>query len=564
MILQALKQYYDRLKEDTDSGIPLYGFSREKISFELIIDNDGNLLQVSDIRNISNKGKPFPRLMVVPQGAKKSVNVAANFLWGSTGYVVGIDSKGKQERTAKTFKAFKKLAHIIGDNIQDSEMKSVIRFLDNWKPEYPNSLEIVKDAIDANLVFRLDGKHSYVHESESIKKAWFDYFSKQKSESVGECLVTAKTQEISRLHPAIKGVRGAQTSGANIVNFNLNSFCSYSKTQGYNAPISERAAFEYTTALNYLLSQNSRKVQIGDATTVFWAEKPSPMEDILSDILNPLNEDSDTAANVGRFLEAVRDGKKPKEINNQTKFYILGLSPNASRLSIRFWYAGDVIELSRRIGLHFKDIAIEKQFEKDEQFPGIWNLLIQTSVRRKTENINPLLGGELARAIFTQDNYPKSMLAILIGRIRAGEAINYLRSAMIKGILVRNYKKEINMSLDKTNKEPAYLLGRLFAVLEKAQQDALGNLNATIKDRYYTSASATPKSIFPILLRLNKYHTGKGEHGGYYDSLNSEILERFPANEFPSHLTLAEQGLFAIGYYHQRNDFYKKKEIKDE
>ncbi len=269
-------------------------------------------------------------------------------------------------------------------------------------------------------------------------------------------------------------------------------------------------------------------------------------------------------ADVRKFLEAVRDGSMPKEIDGKTKFYILGLSPNASRLSVRFWYEGTVEEISNNIGRHFKDIAIERKDEMDKEFPGLWHLLVQTAVLGKTDNINPLLSGELARSILTQGYYPECILSALICRVRAGEKINYLRSAMIKGILVRNHRKEVSMSLDKSNKEPAYLLGRLFAVLEKAQQDALGDINATIKDKYYSSASATPSSTFPILLRLNKHHTSKGEHGGFYDFLNSEILEQLPAKKFPSHLTLEDQGLFAIGYYHQRNDFYKKKETKNE
>ncbi|MGE3063386.1 MAG: type I-C CRISPR-associated protein Cas8c/Csd1 [bacterium] len=564
MILQALNQYYDRLKEDPESGVPLSGFSREKFSFELVIDNNGNLLQVADIRGSSQKGKQIPKLLVVPQGTKKSVNISANFLWGNTGYVLGIDSKGKQKRTVETFIDFKKLAHEIGDNINDLEMEAVLKFLDNWNPDDPKSQSMIKDAIDANLVFRIDGYLSYVHENKLVKEAWLKHFSQKKSEFVGECLITGKKKEITRLHPAIKGVRGAQSSGANIVNFNLDSFCSYSKSQGFNAPVSEEATFAYTTALNYLLSMDSRKVQIGDATTVFWSEKPSVLENFLSEIFNPTQEDANIVEDVRRFLEAVSTGNMPKAIDGTTKFYILGLSPNASRLSVRFWYEGTVEEVSKSIGKHFQDIAIEKQSEKDKEFPGLWHLLVQTAVLGKTDNINPLLSGELARSILTQWHYPECMLSALIGRIRAGEKINYLRSAMIKGILVRNHGKEVSMSLDKSNKEPAYLLGRLFAVLEKAQQDALGDINATIKDRYYSSASATPLSTFPILLRLNKHHTSKGEHGGFYDSLNAEILEQLPAQKFPSHFTLEEQGLFAIGYYHQRNDFYKKKETKHE
>ena len=427
-------------------------------------------------------------------------------------------------------------------------------------PQDAENQEKVKEVVDTNIIFRLDGKQSYIHDNALVKEAWLRHFSENKDTILADCLISGSKKEVARLHPAIKGVRGAQTSGANIVNFNLDSFCSYGKSQGFNAPVSEEAAFAYTTALNYLLNRDDRKIQIGDATTVFWADKASPLEDWFSQMFNPPQEDNAQVADIRLFLQAIRDGEMPKEIDGKAKFFILGLSPNASRLSVRFWYAGTVSEFSEKIGKHFKEIAIEKQYDKDRDFPALWQLIKQTALLGKMENVSPLLGGELARSIITGAYYPQSMLSALMGRIRAGEDVNYLRLSMIKGILVRNYRKEVTMALDKENKEPAYLLGRLFAVLEKAQQDALPGINATIKDKYYSSASSTPVSAFPILLRLNKHHTAKGEHGGYYDTLNAEILEQLPARKFPAHLRLEEQGLFAIGYYHQRNDFNKKKE----
>ncbi len=566
MILQALNEYYERKRNETQSAMPPPGFSSEKFSYELIIDANGNLVQISDIREYSAKGKPFSKQLVVPQGEKKSVNVAANFLWGNTGYVLGKDSKGKPERTKRTFDAFKNLAHEIGDSLDDDDMRSLLRFLDGWNPDNDEWKDRIAEVLDTNLVFRVDGKKSFIHDNKKITEAWLKHISENKTELLTQCLILGTESPIERLHPAIKGIKDAQPTGANIVNFNLESFCSYGKDQGFNAPISKEAAFAYTTALNALLSDSSRKIQIGDATTIFWAEKPSPLEGWFAEMFNPQQEDAGIVSDVRKFLEAVREGNMPKEIEVQTRFYILGLSPNASRLAVRLWYEGTVGDISEKIGKHFQDIALEKQYESEKDFPSLWQLLVQTAVQGKSDNINPLVGGELARSILTGSRYPENMLSALIGRIRATnedgkhKKITYPRIAMIKGILSRNHGKEVTMALDKDNKEPAYLLGRLFAVLEKAQQDALPGINATIKDRYYSSASSTPVSAFPILLRLNKHHTSKGEHGGYYDSLNAEILEQLPAKKFPAHLRLEEQGLFAVGYYHQRNDFYKKKE----
>jgi CRISPR-associated protein Csd1 len=557
MILQALKELYDR-KIKEDDGIPLSGFSREKVSHELVIDENSKIIQINDIRQKGDKGKLFPKQLVVPEAQKRSANIAPNFLWDNTKYVLGI---GKEELSEETFEAFKELAHKIGDTIDDIEMKAVLKFLDQWDPNNIENRKLIDPIAGSNLVFRVSGRTSYIHDNPQITEAWLKYCASKEDSDKGMCLVLGKEALIARLHPPIRGVRDAQSSGANIVNFNLPAFCSYGKEQGYNAPVSKEAAFAYTTVLNYLLSDSRRRIQIGDATTVFWAEKPSPLEDWLSEIFNPQQEDTATISEVRMFLESLKDGKMPDDIESGTKFYILGLSPNASRLSIRFWYAGTVGDLSQKIAKHFRDIAIERQYDKDREFPSLWQLLSQTALRGETKNINPLLSGEFMKSLLMGYNYPLTMLSALLERVRAGGDINYLKVSMIKGILVRNYGKEVKMSLDKENKETAYLLGRLFAVMEKAQQDALGeNLNATIKDKYYSSASSTPVAAFPILLRLNKYHTSKGEHGGYYDSLIAEIMEELPAKKFPAHLSLEEQGLFAVGYYHQRNDFYKKRE----
>jgi len=592
MILQALKQYYDRMKQDKEAQLPEYGFSKEAIHFELLIDKEGNLIKVNslkkEVRESAGGGKKsqrsVPIIMDVPSTTKTDSRSGQtpppNFLWDNSGFVLGMDAKGKAEKALAKHKEFKKFHKEFAEKyqIQDDEgMAAVLNFLKKWDsskaPELEHWDEIEKGA---NLVFRLEADSlRYIHQRPRIVEAWKKYvpyaeeqYAKDaekrgdgKSLNIrGVCLLTGSLTNLARVHRKIGGVRYAQATGAAIVSFNEESYISYGKEQSLNSPIGIESAFAYTTALNYLLSRDDRKIQIGDATTVFWADKETPMEDWFSQMFNPQQEDTSTLSDVRRFLESLRDGKKPKEIDGKTMFYILGLSPNASRLSVRFWYAGTVEEISDKLGKHFRDIAIEKQYEKDKEFPGLWHLLVQTAVQGKTENINPLLSGELARSILTGSNYPLSMLSALISRIRANEEINYLRASMIKGILVRNYRKEVKMALDKENKEVPYLLGRLFAVLEKAQQDALGDINATIKDKYYASSSATPSATFPVLLRLNKYHTSKGEHGNYYDTLNAEILEQLPAKKFPNHLTLDEQGLFAIGYYHQRNDFYKKKE----
>jgi CRISPR-associated protein Csd1 len=567
MILQTLNQYYERLKDDPQTDIPLYGFGKQKIHFTLVLDKNGKLVQVRDIRE-KPKNKPVPVSLTVPMiGKKRAVDITPNFMWDNTGYVLGLDAKGKETRTLKCFEAFKKLHHDLGDSMQDLGMITTLRFLDSWQPTDAPALGHWEEMAGANLVFQLDGELMYIHDHPAVQEAWKRYCAEQGSEVVATCLVSGKKTPIARLHPAIKGVQGAQSTGAGIISFNLDAFLSYEKTQNFNAPVGESAAFAYTTALNYLLRFESRqKVRIGDATTVFWTERASPIEGFMGVILDPRDDAADLAS-VRLFLEAARDGKQLPGIEDpELQIFILGLSPNASRLSIRFWHVSSIGEISSKIGQHFRDLAIVRS-ERDPEFPGMWQLLRETAVQGKTENIPPLLAGALMRSVLTGTAYPQGLLSTLIGRIRADQALNYMRVAMIKACLNRKCRillnqKEVSMSLDRESTNIAYRLGRLFAVLEKAQKDAIPGANTTIKDRFYGSASATPSIVFPQLLRLAQHHLQKAEYGGRTDKMIEEIMQGI--EKFPTHLSLDDQGMFAVGYYHQRQAFYTKSEPKKE
>ncbi len=567
MILQALGGYYDRLKEDSDTDIALLGFGRQKIHFAVVIDRRGELLQIRDVRETLNK-KQVPKQLTVPEGVKRASNIAPNFMWDNTGYVLGADNKENSKRTLQCFSAFKELHHTIGGNLDDEGMEAVLQFMDSWNPQEASNLIHWKEMAGMNLVFQLDGDLQYLHERPKIKGAWLKYYQEESSGEFATCLVSGKQAPIARLHAKIKGVRGAQTSGAAIVSFNLEAFLSYDKKQNFNAPVSEDIAFAYTTALNYLLRFESRqKVLIGDAATVFWTERASPIEGFMGIILDP-REDSGDVKEVRDFLEAVRDGKKPSEIDDsEIKFYILGLSPNASRLSVRFWHVSTVGDISAKIGLHFKDLSIIKTFDSDPEFPGIWQLLRETAILRKSDNISPMLAGSVMRSILTGTFYPQSLMTAVINRIRADQTVNYLRASLIKGCLVRKYRitnkfMEVNMALNEESTIISYLLGRLFAALEKAQKDAIPGANTTIKDRFYGSASATPRTVFPQLLRLAQHHIQKAKYGPKTDKLIEEIMQGI--QEFPAHLSLDDQGLFAIGYYHQRHAFYTNSAEKKE
>lgn len=568
MILQALNSYYQRLRDNPDMNMPLPGFGKQKIHFCMVIDMKGKLVQIKDLQEMPGRKLIPVELLVTQIDKKRSVDIEPNFTWDNTGYVLGMDNKGKPERSLECFKSFKELHHNVGDHIEDDGMKAILKFLDSWKPEKAPELEKWGGMAGKNLVFQLDGDRCYIHDRPAVQAAWSQYSAKKNKDIIGTCLVSGEIAPIARLHPPIKGVRGrgAQTSGAGIVSFNLDAFESYGKTQNYNAPISETAAFTYTTVLNHLLRFDSRqKVQIGDVTTVFWTERESPIEGFMGVILNPTDEGGDLL-NIRLFLEAARGGKMYSELGDpDIKFYILGLSPNISRLSVRFWHVSTVGDMAEKIGQHFRDLAIVKQYENNPEFPGMWHLLRQTAVQGKTENIPPLLSGALMRSILTGLVYPQVLLAIVIGRIRADQDINYLRAAIIKACLVRKFRlnrteKEVKMALDKESTNIAYRLGRLFAILEKTQQDAIPGANTTIKDRYYGSASATPRVVFPQLLRLAQHHIQKAEYGKWNDKMIEEVVKDISV--FPAHLSLDDQGMFAIGYYHQRQAFFTKS--KDE
>jgi len=573
VILQALNAYYERLKSDDDPVVPPLGFTWRPISFVVVIDRNGSLIQVQDLREESNR-KVIAKQMIVPSlGRKKSSGVDPDFLWGPTGYVLGADNSDRPERTADKFKQFKELQHQLGNGLVDEGMAAVLSFLDHWNPAETLKLPAWKEMAGTNVVFRLDTKLEYVHEASLIQDVWSNYYLEDDVGNTGMCLVSGEKVNISRLHPGIKGVGTATAEGA-LVSFNDDSSCSYGKEQNFNAPVGKTAAFGYTTALNHLLRKDNRqRVKIGDAITVFWTARESPIEGFMGMILDP-REDAGDLQPVRLFLEAVRDGKMPQDVGDpEVPFFILGLSPNAARISVRFWHVSTVGDMAEKIGQHFRDLDIVRRYENDPEFPGIWHLLRQTAVQSKTENIPPMLAGVVMRSILTGACYPKHLLSVVIGRIRAdhntkGEIdINYLRAAIIKACLNRKFRltrinKEVTMSLDKESTNIAYRLGRLFAVLEKAQKDAIPGANTTIKDRFYGAASATPSVVFPQLLRLAQHHLQKAEYGGWTDKMIEEVMKGI--EKFPAHLSLDDQGMFAIGYYHQRQAFYTKSENKKE
>ena len=413
------------------------------------------------------------------------------------------------------------------------------------------------------MTFRLHGDVELVCQRPAVVAA-----TAQTSDETpdGICLVSGSPMAIERLHPAIKGVWGAQTSGANIVSFNLDAFNSYGKARGANAPLGKPATFAYTTALNHLLARDShQRIQVGDASTVFWAEQANDLETALPDLFGePPKDDPNRGTDALKMLyQAVQSGKFMKGSAND-RFHVLGLAPNAARIAIRFWETASALDFSKRIARHFDDIKIARADYESEHLS--LSALLKGSSRRKSDgsyDIPPNLGGEVMRAILEGLPYPAPLLNLAVQRCRAEQKPTYARAAVIKASLNRlirrtHNEKEFMVMLDLTNTHPAYLLGRLFATLEKIQEEASPALNATIRDRYYGAASSTPVAVFTTLLRLHNHHLGKLSKGRavQMERLVGEIMGGL--DDFPRILALPDQGRFALGYYHQRQAFFTK------
>lgn len=589
MILTALNKYYERLVDQGNEDIAPYGFSQEKISYALVINAAGELVDVINLMDTSGK-KPLPSIRLVPQPPKRAVNISPCFLWDKSGYVLGLTASKEEkdiERTHRTHMEFKSYHEKWLAGNKDEGLEALSMFLAHWRLDDTKEIaKIPESALDSNFVFQLEGERKFIHERPAAIAIRMKQLE-SKDAKKNFCLVTGIHTPSARLHPSIKGVNGAQSSGASLVSFNLDAFTSYGKEQGANAPVSDKAAFSYTTVLNHLLRRdesNHQRLQMGDTTVVFWATAKTSIQahagETLFGLLLEPPTDIQESTKLKAALSIIAKGRPLAELNPElqtdTCIYVLGLAPNASRLSIRFWETQNIDTFAKRLAQHYYDLLLDPLPWKNE--PAVWRLLSETVPHRentkpKLEDVSPQLAGELARAILTGRRYPRSLLTNLIIRMRADGDISPLRVALCKAVLVRDarlnctHEKEIPVSLDTENKDPGYLLGRLFSSLESTQRAALGkNVNATIRDRYFGSASATPANIFPVLLRNAQNHLSKvkKDKPGLAVNLEKQIGEIIDQLEpqLPRSLRMEAQGRFAIGYYHQNQDMFKKRETE--
>lgn len=584
MILQALTAYYEQLVRQGKLSAPGWDDSF-KVSYELRLNDAGQLVSVLDLRTETKMGKKTvlaPRAMRVPAHEKRSSGIAANFLCDNSTYLLGADEKGKPERSADCFKACAKLHHTILDGVDSPAARALLAYFDSWDPAqaaaHPLLAEQWKEITgNANLIFgyeAADHSHSFVNDDPAIQNAWQAYYNDRSADSdMGQCLITGKYAPIERTHPNISGVPGAQSSGAALVSFNAPAFCSYGHEQGDNAPVSKYAAFAYTTALNRLLADRNHCKHVGDTTILCWAENAEPVyQDAMSMFLFGADEatgiqESDVQAALKRLSAGQTVPFLEKELSPDQHFYLLGLAPNAARLSVRFFLRDTFGSFAQNLQKHAEEMEIDcSEKEKFRTLP-IWAVVNETTrtVPGQPAKPSPQLAGDLLRAVLTGGRYPATLLNGVTLRIRAEQTVTRGRAAVIKAYYLRNYPTELNkevytVSLNETTNVP-YLLGRLFSVLEAVQKAANPGINTTIKDRYFNAACATPGTAFPTLLRLSQKHLRKLNDGlaTHYDKQITELMAQLPESGFPARLSLPDQGKFTIGYYHQTQKRYVKK-----
>ena len=582
MILQALVKYYEELVQQGKAAKP--GWCQAKVSHAIELNADGTIKTIISLKKEEQRGKKkvwVPEPLNVPEMVTRSSGIASNFLCDNAKYFLGIDAEGTNQRVIDCFHAAREKHLAILGEAEGEMAKAICLYFKNWNPDQAKKNPVIKEHWEelnegGNIIFSMKG--IYAQEDDEIKKLWDKLQVKENSGKKGICLVTGQKTEIARIHRGIKGVPGAQSSGAALVSFNAPSFESYGKEQSYNAPVGKYAEFAYTTALNYLLSQREYQFPLGDSMIVFWAE--SGKEEYQKTFLSWMNPKPDNQKEMRKVFGNLEKGLwvdlEDINLDPNQPFYILCLAPNAARLSVRFFYQNSFGTIIKNISRHYQRMEIVKPSWVENEYLGVKKMLDET-VNQKSKDKTPVpnMASMVLRAILEDSRYPESLYTDTLIRIRAEQGnVTYGRAAIIKAFLIKNrgWKEgDDSMGLNEECIETSYVLGRIFAVLESIQKDANPGINATIRDRYFNSACATPASIFPVLIKLKNSHIKKIDRESvarkiYYEKVLADLMGKLDVSEenagIPKRLSLEEQGRFMLGYYHQIQKKYEKKEDK--
>lgn len=581
MLLQSLVKLYEAW---VDKGeIEKLGWNPVKISYGISLDEEGNVDEIIHLKTNAPKGnKEIPSLISLPMPVKRSVGVASNFLYDNATYVFGYDNSNKPDRAKQCFDCFRSVGNKVLENSDDEFSTVIKKFLQKDYSEFENLTDLltelnctettVDDILNkgANLLLMPLGKFST--DSKTICESWNSYYEHSDAPK-GVCLVTGKDDHIAKLHPVIKNIRGAQAAGASLVSFNATAFNSYGKENGYNAPVSEYAAFAYTSALNKLVSDNDHRIFAGDTTVVCWTEDgESAYQDVFAGIFN--SDDEVKQKDLRNTIVSIVNGNEVKwegiPLNPSNNFYILGISPNSARLSVRFFIQntfGKVMENLLRNQQRME--MVKPGFEKFNYIP-LWRILGETvNKKSRDKKCKPHLAGDVLNSIINDYNYPSTLYYGILGRISAEQNINWVKASVLKAYLLKNYdskyKEEITVDYNENSNNKAYLLGVLFSNLEEIQNTANPGIKSTIRDRYFTAASSTPSRVFPILIDLAQNHIKKIPNVGAKVNCQKMLTKTMAklGDKFPNRLKLDEKGMFQLGYYQRTQERFTGKEDKE-
>ena len=581
MLLQSLVKLYEAWADKGE--IEKLGWNPVKISYGVSLDEDGNVDEIIHLKTNAPKGnKEIPSLISLPMPVKRSVGVASNFLYDNATYVFGYDNSNKPDRAKQCFDCFRNVGNKVLENTDDEFSAVIKKFLQKDYSEFENlsdlltNLNCTENTIDdilnkgANLLLMPLGK--FPTDSKTICESWNSYYEHSDAPK-GVCLVTGKDDHIAKLHPVIKGIRGAQAAGASLVSFNATAFDSYGKENGYNAPVSEYAAFAYTSALNKLVSDNDHRIFAGDTTVVCWTEDgESAYQDVFAGIFN--SDDEVKQKDLHDTIVSIVNGNEVKwegiPLNPSNNFYILGISPNSARLSVRFFIQNTFGKVMENLLKNQQRMEMVKpNFEKFNYIP-LWRILGETvNKKSRDKKCKPHLAGDVLNSIINDYNYPSTLYYGILGRISAEQNINWVKASVLKAYLLKNYdskyKEEITVDYNENSNNKAYLLGVLFSNLEEIQNNANPGIKSTIRDRYFTAASSTPSRVFPILIDLAQNHIKKIPNVGAKVNCQKMLTETMSklGDKFPNRLKLDEKGMFQLGYYQRTQERFTGKEDKE-
>lgn len=581
MLLQSLVKLYEAWAEKGE--IEKLGWNPVKISYGISLDEEGNVDEIIHLKTNAPKGnKEIPSLISLPMPVKRSVGVASNFLYDNATYVFGYDNSNKPDRAKQCFDCFRNVGNKVLENSEDEFSAVIKKFLQKDYSEFENlsdlltELNCTETTVDdilnkgANLLLMPLGK--FPTDSKAICESWNSYYEHSDAPK-GVCLVTGKDDHIAKLHPVIKNIRGAQAAGASLVSFNATAFNSYGKENGYNAPVSEYAAFAYTSALNKLVSDNDHRVFSGDTTVVCWTEDgESAYQDVFAGIFN--SDDEVKQKDLHDTIVSIVNGNEVKwegiPLNPSNNFYILGISPNSARLSVRFFIQNTFGKVMENLLKNQQRMEMVKPgFEKFNYIP-LWRILGETvNKKSRDKKCKPHLAGDVLNSIINDYNYPSTLYYGILGRISAEQNINWVKASVLKAYLLKNYdskyKEEITVYYNENSNNKAYLLGVLFSNLEEIQNTANPGIKSTIRDRYFTAASSTPSRVFPILIDLAQNHIKKIPNVGAKVNCQKMLTKTMAklGDKFPNRLKLDEKGMFQLGYYQRTQERFTGKEDKE-